>query len=45
MRTGTHGSSVGIVAMIGVLSPTPCPRSRARWASNLAAMNTGLRAA
>ena len=45
MRTGTHGSSVGIVAMIGVLSPTPWPRSRARWASNLAAMNTGLRAA
>ena len=28
MRTGTHGSSVGIVAMIGVLSPTPWPSSR-----------------
>ena len=28
MRSGTHGSSVGIVAMIGVPSPAPWPRSR-----------------
>ena len=45
MRTGTQGSSVGMVAMIGVLSPAPCPSSSAREASNLAAMNTGLRSA
>ena len=45
MCTGTHGSSVGIVAMIGVESPEPWPSSCARWASNLAAMNTGLRRA
>jgi hypothetical protein len=31
--------------MIGVLSPAPWPSSNARVASNLAAMNTGLRAA
>ena len=45
MRSGTHGSSVGIVSMIGVPSPAFWPSSRARAASNRAAMKIGLRAA
>ena len=45
MRSGTHGSSVGIVTMIGVPSPAAWPSSAARTASNLAAMKIGLRSA
>ena len=45
MRSGTHGSAVGMVTMIGVPSPEVWPRSRARLASKRAAMKIGLRCA
>ena len=45
MRSGTHGSFVGIVTMIGVPSPVFWPSCCARDASNRAAMKIGLRRA